>query len=64
MASLTSTLWIIPTVFLFYKVLTFGRREKGLPPGPPTIPVLGNAHLIPAEGLHIKYVIVKTGLPF
>ncbi|TDZ19400.1 Cytochrome P450 monooxygenase patI [Colletotrichum orbiculare MAFF 240422] len=25
----------------------FGRREKDLPPGPPTVPILGNAHLIP-----------------
>ncbi|KAJ7359859.1 cytochrome P450, partial [Mycena albidolilacea] len=25
-----------------------GSREKGLPPGPPTVPILGNAHRIPA----------------
>ncbi|KAK2611835.1 hypothetical protein N8I77_005156 [Diaporthe amygdali] len=44
------TIWIIPAIVLFYKIITFGRREKNLPPGPPTIPVLGNAHLIPTEG--------------
>ncbi|KAL1591555.1 hypothetical protein SLS60_011803 [Paraconiothyrium brasiliense] len=27
------------------KLLRFGRREKHLPPGPPTWPILGNAHL-------------------
>ncbi|KAL0937329.1 cytochrome p450 [Colletotrichum truncatum] len=43
-------LWIAPAVFLLYKIFTFGRREKHLPPGPPTIPILGNAHLIPSTG--------------
>ncbi|KAJ6516924.1 cytochrome P450 [Mycena vitilis] len=31
-----------------------GSREAGLPPGPPTLPILGNAHLLPAEFLHYK----------
>lgn len=28
------------------KLLTVGRRPKGAPPGPPTIPILGNLHLV------------------
>ncbi|KAF6823682.1 cytochrome p450 [Colletotrichum musicola] len=44
------TIWIVPAILLFYKIITFGNREKGLPPGPPTVPILGNAHLIPTEG--------------
>lgn len=56
MAGLTWSLWVVPTAYILYKILTFGRREKNLPPGPPTIPVLGNAHLIPFKGLHLKYV--------
>ncbi|KAF6790296.1 cytochrome P450 2D18 [Colletotrichum sojae] len=48
-------LWVLLAVVLLHQVLTFGRREKGLPPGPPTIPVLGNAHLIPARGLCFKF---------
>ncbi|KAF6840287.1 cytochrome p450 [Colletotrichum plurivorum] len=44
------TVWIVPAIMLFYKIITFGSREKGLPPGPPTLPILGNAHLIPTEG--------------
>lgn len=55
MTGFTSALWIVPTVFLVYKILQFGRREPGLPVGPPTIPILGNAHLIPAKGLYIKF---------
>jgi cytochrome P450 len=55
MAGFTWSLWVVPTAYVLYKVLTFGRREKNLPPGPPTIPVLGNAHLIPLKGLHLKF---------
>lgn len=28
------------------RLLLVGRRPKGYPPGPPTIPVLGNIHLV------------------
>jgi hypothetical protein len=31
-----------------------GSREKGLPPGPPTLPIVGNLHLLPAEFIHYK----------
>ncbi|KAK2005730.1 cytochrome P450 2D18 [Colletotrichum eremochloae] len=53
-ASYSSIVWIIPVIILAYKVLTFGSREKHLPPGPPTVPILGNAHLIPMKGFYAK----------
>lgn len=36
---------------LFY-ALNLGKRDSRMPPGPPTIPVLGNAHQIPSTGLY------------
>ncbi|KAJ7184892.1 cytochrome P450 [Mycena filopes] len=39
-------------VFLLLKV---GKREDGLPPGPPTVPVLGNLHIFPTELAHHKF---------
>lgn len=41
-------------VGLAYLVATSARRERGLPPGPPTLPVLGNLHLFPRSELHIQ----------
>ncbi|KAI1104962.1 cytochrome P450 2D18 [Jackrogersella minutella] len=32
-----------------------GSRGKSLPPGPPTLPFLGNMHLMPRTGIHLKY---------
>ncbi|KAI0205264.1 cytochrome P450 [Astrocystis sublimbata] len=32
-----------------------GRRPKGYPPGPPTIPVIGNMHQMPKAKIHIQY---------
>ncbi|KAJ7640502.1 cytochrome P450 [Mycena polygramma] len=31
-----------------------GSRERGLPPGPPTVPILGNIHIFPTEYPHYK----------
>ncbi|KAI3558589.1 cytochrome P450 2D18 [Colletotrichum abscissum] len=54
LGSYPSLIWIIPAAFLAFKILTFGSREKHLPPGPPTLPILGNAHLIPSRGVYAK----------
>ncbi|KAK7441119.1 cytochrome P450 2D18 [Colletotrichum acutatum] len=54
LGSYPSLIWIIPAAFLAFKILTFGSREKYLPPGPPTLPILGNAHLIPSRGMYTK----------
>lgn len=41
-------LWACSALGILYavvKLLRFGHREKHLPPGPPTWPIIGNAHL-------------------
>ncbi|ETW76168.1 cytochrome P450 monooxygenase 34, partial [Heterobasidion irregulare TC 32-1] len=32
-----------------------GRREDGLPPGPPTIPILGNLHIFPTQSPYLQF---------
>ncbi|KAF7366446.1 Cytochrome P450 [Mycena sanguinolenta] len=45
----------VVVVGCFMRLLNVGRRERGLPPGPPTVPLLGNLHLIPAKQRHLKF---------
>ncbi|TFK49876.1 cytochrome P450 [Heliocybe sulcata] len=40
--------------FLLYRILRIGSREKFLPPGPPTIPLLGNLHIFPTHLAYLK----------
>ncbi|KAK7029529.1 hypothetical protein VNI00_014406 [Paramarasmius palmivorus] len=53
-AKLTAVVSLV-LVWLISKVLKIGRREHYLPPGPPTIPVLGNIHLFASGSPHIQF---------
>ncbi|KAI1326322.1 cytochrome P450 [Xylariaceae sp. FL0255] len=46
-------LWVLVSVF---KLLNgIGRRPKDFPPGPPTLPILGNIHQLPTSQPHKKF---------
>jgi hypothetical protein len=55
MASTALLLVVACLLLLLSPLYRVGRRPKGLPPGPPTIPVLGNIHLFPKRDVHLQY---------
>lgn len=37
------------------RLLRVGRRPAGYPPGPPTLPIIGNLHLMPKRDAHLTF---------
>ncbi|THV06965.1 cytochrome P450 [Dendrothele bispora CBS 962.96] len=48
---LTGSLLIV----LLYRLYRIGSRDSTLPPGPPTVPLLGNIHMFPTRSIHLKF---------
>jgi len=48
---------VVGLCVLTYRILQIGKRDPRMPKGPPTLPVLGNAHQLPTSGLYKKYAI-------
>ncbi len=59
---LPSYMWVLAVfgVYIAFKLLRFGSREKHLPPGPPTYPIVGNAHLAVDKDLYKRRAKHKT----
>jgi cytochrome P450 family 619 len=46
---------IVAVAFLLYAIIFVGRRAKTLPPGPKTLPIIGNLHQIPTKGSYLTF---------
>jgi hypothetical protein len=44
------------------RLLRIGKRDSRMPPGPPTLPLLGNLHQVPITGLYKQYVVTQSML--
>ncbi|KAH7133926.1 cytochrome P450 [Dactylonectria macrodidyma] len=51
----THRLFWLALVAGFIRLLFIGRRPKNYPPGPPTLPILGNIHLMPTRDAHLQF---------
>ena len=50
-----SALTLAAFLLVVWRLTRVGRRLKDYPPGPPTVPILGNLHQIPPEKRHLQF---------
>lgn len=57
MDSTHSWMWPLLAILIVagWKLSRIGRRPEGFPPGPPTLPLIGNLHQIPQKRSHEQF---------
>jgi hypothetical protein len=50
-----TVLIVVFIIFILYYGRNIGSRPKDYPPGPPTLPIIGNLHLMPSEQPHLQF---------
>lgn len=55
MAISLTLLFVVGALSLLVQVLRLGRRPANYPPGPPTIPVFGNIHLVSQSSIPLTH---------
>jgi hypothetical protein len=46
---------LVGILLILWRISKVGQRPQDYPPGPPTLPIIGNLHLIPTESRHLQF---------
>lgn len=51
----TAVIPLLIIAIIAFQLRNVGRRPKNYPPGPPTMPIIGNLHQMPQKNPHFQF---------